>query len=92
MIAKRGPKTMWVLPAENAIQFKVTLKYIKPPIWRRLLLPENCTWGTCMTRFRSQWVGTTATCTLSVSATFSIPAGSHPKWKTWTRKTKKPRC
>ena len=41
MAKKRGPKTMWEPPAEKAIQFKVTLRYIKPPIWRRVVLPDN---------------------------------------------------
>jgi len=45
MIAKRGPKTTWGPSPKNAIQFKVTLKYIKPPIWRRVVLPDNCTLG-----------------------------------------------
>jgi len=42
---KRGPKTTRVLPAEKAIQFKVALMYIRPPIWRRLVLPDNFTLG-----------------------------------------------
>jgi hypothetical protein len=42
---KRGPKTTWVLPVEKAIQFKVALMYIRPPIWRRLVLPDNFTLG-----------------------------------------------
>jgi len=45
MPAKRGPRTTWSPRAENAVQLKVTLKYIKPPIWRRLLLPDNYTLG-----------------------------------------------
>jgi Plasmid pRiA4b ORF-3-like protein len=28
------------------LQVKITLRYIKPPIWRRLLVPDNCTLGT----------------------------------------------
>lgn len=39
---KRG---MWVLRAEKAIQFKVALKYIRPTIWRRVVLPDNFTLG-----------------------------------------------
>ena len=42
---KRRSKGMWVLRAEKAIQFKVALKYIRPPIWRRLVLPDNSTLG-----------------------------------------------
>ncbi|MFA5343954.1 MAG: plasmid pRiA4b ORF-3 family protein [Kiritimatiellia bacterium] len=45
MAKKCGPKTMWVPPAENAIQFKVALRYIRPPIWRRIVLPDNYTLG-----------------------------------------------
>lgn len=37
MAKKQGPKS------ENAIQFKVALKYIRPPIWRRVVLPDNFT-------------------------------------------------
>jgi hypothetical protein len=32
-------------PAEKAIQFKVTLRYIQPPIWRRVVLTDNATLG-----------------------------------------------
>jgi hypothetical protein len=42
---KRGPKTMWVPSAAKAIQFKVALRYIRPPIWRRVVLPDNFTLG-----------------------------------------------
>jgi hypothetical protein len=45
MAKKRGPRMMWVPPAQSAIQFKVALKYIRPPIWRRVLLPDNFTLG-----------------------------------------------
>lgn len=45
MAKKRGPKTMWVPPAETTIQFKVTLRHIQPPIWRRVVLPDNFTLG-----------------------------------------------
>ena len=45
MAKKRGPKMMWVPPAEKTIQFKVALRYIRPLIWRRLLLPDNFTLG-----------------------------------------------
>ena len=36
---------MWVLRAEKAIQLKVALKYIRPSIWRRVVLPDNFTLG-----------------------------------------------
>ncbi len=32
-------------PAEKAIQFKVQLRYIRPPVWRRVVLPDNATLG-----------------------------------------------
>ncbi|MFA4945448.1 MAG: plasmid pRiA4b ORF-3 family protein [Lentisphaeria bacterium] len=32
-------------PAAKAIQFKVQLRYIRPPIWRRVVLPDNATLG-----------------------------------------------
>lgn len=32
-------------PAEKAIQFKVQLRYIRPPIWRRVVLPDNASLG-----------------------------------------------
>ncbi len=43
MSRKRTPKSMWAPPAEKAIQFKVALRYIRPPIWRRVVLPDNLT-------------------------------------------------
>jgi len=45
MAKKRGPKAIWVPSAEKTIQFKVTLRYIRPPIWRRVVLPDNFTLG-----------------------------------------------
>lgn len=45
MAKNRGPKTTWGPKPENAIQFKVALKYIRPPIWRRVLAPDNFTLG-----------------------------------------------
>lgn len=34
-----------VRPAEKAIQFKVQLRYLRPPVWRRVVLPDNATLG-----------------------------------------------
>lgn len=45
MAKKKVPKAMWIPPAEKAIQFKVALRYIRPPIWRRVVLPDNYTLG-----------------------------------------------
>ena len=45
MVGQRRSKVTRVPPAEKAIQFKVTLRYIRPPIWRRVVLPDNFTLG-----------------------------------------------
>jgi hypothetical protein len=45
MAKKRGPRTIWIPPAKNALQLKVELKYIRPPIWRKVLMPDNFTVG-----------------------------------------------
>jgi len=41
---KRRP-SRWVPSAENSLQLKITLKYIRPPIWRRVVVPDNLTLG-----------------------------------------------
>lgn len=38
-------KTKKVRPAGKVIQFKVQLRYLRPPIWRRVVLPHNATLG-----------------------------------------------
>lgn len=43
--ARRGPKTTWGPKPGNAIQFKVALKYIRPPIYRRVVMPDTFTLG-----------------------------------------------
>lgn len=40
---KHGPG--WIPPAKNALQLKITLRYISPPIWRRVVVPDNYTLG-----------------------------------------------
>ena len=45
MAKKQGPQTIGISPAKKAIQFKVSLQYIRPPIWRRVVLPDNFTLG-----------------------------------------------
>lgn len=45
MTKKRGPKKIWVPPAAQAIQLMVALKHIRPPIWRRVVVPDNFTLG-----------------------------------------------
>jgi hypothetical protein len=32
-----------VPPPGNALQLKITLRYLKPPIWRRVVVPDNYT-------------------------------------------------
>jgi len=38
-------------------QFKITLKGIRPPIWRRIQVPENIHFGIFMLLSRMQWAG-----------------------------------
>lgn len=45
MPKRKGARGRWVPPAKNTLQLKVTLKYIRPPIWRRLAVPDNITLG-----------------------------------------------
>lgn len=35
----------WIPPAKDALQLKITLRYISPPIWRRVVVPDNFTLG-----------------------------------------------
>jgi hypothetical protein len=42
---KESQRRIWVPPAENILQLKVTLRYIQPPIWRRIAVPDNFTLG-----------------------------------------------
>jgi hypothetical protein len=35
----------WVPPARNLLQLKITLRYISPRIWRRVVVPDNYTLG-----------------------------------------------
>ena len=44
-MAKRKPKTVKVPESDNVFQFKITLKYIAPPIWRRFVVPDSYTLG-----------------------------------------------
>jgi hypothetical protein len=45
MPKQKGARWRWVPPTKNTLQLKVTLKYVQPPIWRRLLAPDNITLG-----------------------------------------------
>lgn len=45
-MSKKGEARARAVPgATRAVQLKVTLKYIRPPIWRRLVLPDNGSLG-----------------------------------------------
>lgn len=45
MPTRKSPKTKVANSDRNAIQLKVTLRQIKPPIWRRLVVPDTFTLG-----------------------------------------------
>lgn len=43
---KRKPtRGRWVPPAQNTLQLKLVLQHTRPPIWRRLVVPDNATLG-----------------------------------------------
>lgn len=42
---KASQRKRWVPPAKNLLQLKITLRYITPPIWRRIVVPDNFTLG-----------------------------------------------
>lgn len=41
----RAPREFSVTAPRNVFQLRVSLRYIKPPIWRRLLVADNCRLG-----------------------------------------------
>jgi hypothetical protein len=44
MTQKRGERRkVWMLAAVNAIQLKIAIKYMRPAIWRRVVLPDHFT-------------------------------------------------
>ena len=43
MEKRTGPKTTWAPAADSALQLKITLRYIAPPIWRRVVVPDRYT-------------------------------------------------
>jgi len=45
MTPKSNPKIVWMPTAHQAIQFKLALKFIRPLIWRRILVPNSFTLG-----------------------------------------------
>lgn len=40
-----SPRKRWVPPAKNLLQLKIALRYIRPTIWRRIVVPDNITLG-----------------------------------------------
>ena len=42
---KKTNRFVWVPPPRHVFQFKLTLREIKPPIWRRILVPDNLLLG-----------------------------------------------
>ena len=42
---KKAPRSVWIPPPRHILQLKVSLRYIKPPIWRRILVPDNLLLG-----------------------------------------------
>src|SRR5438270_433841 len=45
MPKKKAARGIRVPAAENEFQLKITLQYIKPPIWRQVVVPDNLTMG-----------------------------------------------
>src|SRR5437016_5684388 len=45
MPKKKAARATSVPPAQYELQLKITLKYIRPPIWRRVVVPDNLTLG-----------------------------------------------
>ena len=45
MAKRTGVPKRRIIPAQNLIQFKISLQYIKPPIWRRISVPDDHTLG-----------------------------------------------
>ena len=45
MAKSKAPRAIWVPPPKNILQLKISLRYIKPPIWRRVLVPDNLLLG-----------------------------------------------
>jgi hypothetical protein len=43
--AKHASARSWAPGAQNALQLKITLRYLRPPIWRRVLVADTFTLG-----------------------------------------------
>lgn len=45
MPRQKRPRSILVPPPKSVFQLKITLRYIKPPIWRRVVVPDNLLLG-----------------------------------------------
>jgi len=43
IMPKKASRAIRVPPAQHELLLKITLKYIRPPIWRRVIVPDNLT-------------------------------------------------
>jgi hypothetical protein len=41
MAKAKTPRGIWTPPPRTIYQLRIALRYIKPPIWRRILVPDN---------------------------------------------------
>ena len=42
---RKGSRGRWTPPAKNRLQLKMTLQYVRPAIWRRIVVPDNLSLG-----------------------------------------------
>jgi hypothetical protein len=45
LVVAKSKRREWVRSPQNIFQLRVALRYIKPPIWRRILVPDNLLLG-----------------------------------------------
>jgi hypothetical protein len=45
MLRRKEARPRWTPPTENKLQLKVTLQYVRPAIWRRVVVPDNFSLG-----------------------------------------------
>lgn len=41
MSKSRAPRGVWVPSPKNTLQLRIALRYLQPPIWRRVCVPDN---------------------------------------------------